>query len=28
MNNDIKDSCSHRGKALKKIVPNLIEIFS
>ena len=28
MNNDIKDSCSHRGKALKKIIPNLIEIFS
>ncbi len=28
MNNDIKDSCSHRGKALKKIIPNLIQIFS
>ncbi len=28
MSNDIKDSCSHRGKALKKIIPNLIEIFS
>ena len=28
MNNDIKDSCSHRGKALKKIIPNLLEIFS
>ena len=28
MNNDIKDSCSHRGKALKKIIPDLIEIFS
>ena len=28
MNDDIKDSCSHRGKALKKIIPNLIEIFS
>jgi len=27
MNNDIKDSCSHRGKALKKIIPDLIEIF-
>ncbi len=27
MSNDIKDSCSHRGKALKKIIPNLIEIF-
>jgi len=28
MNNDIKDSFSHRGKALKKIIPDLIEIFS
>ena len=28
MNNDIKDSCSHRGKALRKIIPNLLEIFS
>jgi len=28
MNNDIKDYCSHRGKALKKIIPDLIEIFS
>jgi len=28
MNNDIKDSLSHRGKALKKIIPELIEIFS
>ncbi len=28
MNNDIKDSCSHRGKALKKIIPDLIEILS
>ena len=28
MNNDIKDSCSHRGKALKKVIPDLIEIFS
>jgi len=28
MNNDNKDSCSHRGKALKKIIPDLIEIFS
>ena len=27
MNNDIKESCSHRGKALKKIIPDLIEIF-
>ena len=28
MNNDIKDSCSHRGKAIKKIIPDLIKIFS
>ena len=28
MNNNIKDSCSHRGKALNKIIPDLIEIFS
>ena len=28
MNNDIKDSLSHRGKALKKMIPDLIEIFS
>jgi len=28
MNNEIKDSFSHRGKALKKIIPDLIEIFS
>jgi XTP/dITP diphosphohydrolase len=28
MNDDIKESCSHRGKALKKIIPDLIEIFS
>jgi len=28
MDNDIKDYCSHRGKALKKIIPDLIEIFS
>ena len=27
MNNDVKDECSHRGKALKKIIPNLLEIF-
>ncbi len=27
MNNDIKDYCSHRGKALKKIIPDIIEIF-
>ena len=28
MNNDLKDSFSHRGKALKKIIPDLIKIFS
>ena len=28
MNNDIKDSFSHRGKALKQIIPDLIKIFS
>ena len=28
MNNDIKDSYSHRGKALKKIIPQLLKIFS
>ena len=28
MDNDIKDKCSHRAKALKKIIPNLLEIFS
>ena len=28
MNNDIKDACSHRGKALKKIIPDLQKIFS
>ena len=27
MNNDLKDSCSHRGKALKKSIPDLIENF-
>tara|TARA_Y100000589_G_C26925397_1_gene536147 strand:- start:21 stop:596 length:576 start_codon:yes stop_codon:yes gene_type:complete len=27
MNNDIKDACSHRGKAIKKIIPALREIF-
>ena len=27
MNNDLKDLCSHRGKALKKIIPNLVKIF-
>ena len=28
MNNVIKDSCSHRGKGLKKIIPDLLEVFS
>ena len=28
MDNDVKDACSHRGKALKNIIPNLLEIFS
>ena len=28
MNNFIKDSCSHRGLALKKIIPDLLKIFS
>ena len=28
MDNETKDSISHRGKALKKIIPNLLEIFS
>ena len=28
MNNLIKDSISHRGKAIKKIIPDLLEIFS
>jgi len=28
MNNDIKDSFSHRGKAFKKMIPDLIDIFS
>ena len=27
MNNDLKDLCSHRGKALKKIIPQLLKIF-
>ena len=27
MDNDIKDTLSHRGKALKNIIPNLLEIF-
>ena len=28
MNNDLKDLCSHRGKALKKIIPELLKIFA
>ncbi len=28
MNNKLKDSCSHRGKAIKKIIPQLLEMFS
>ena len=28
MNNDLKDLCSHRGQALKKITPQLLKIFS
>jgi len=28
MNNKLKDSCSHRGKAIKKIIPQLLEIFA
>ena len=28
MNNDLKDLCSHRGKVLKKIIPNLLKIFN
>jgi len=28
MNNFVKDSISHRGKAIKKIIPDLLEIFS
>ena len=27
MNNNLKDLCSHRGKALKKIIPQLLKIF-
>ena len=27
MNNDLKDKCSHRGKAVKKIIPQLLKIF-
>ena len=28
MNNKLKDSCSHRGKAIKKIIPQLLKMFS
>ena len=28
MNNDLKDLCSHRGKALKKVIPQLLKIFA
>ncbi len=28
MNNELKDLCSHRGKAVKKIIPQLLKIFS
>ena len=28
MDNDYKDLCSHRGKALKKIIPKLLKIFA
>ena len=28
MDNDIKDTLSHRGKALKAIIPNLFELLS
>ena len=28
MNNELKDECSHRGKALKKIIPQLLKIFA
>ena len=28
MNNELKDICSHRGKAVKKIIPQLLKIFS
>ena len=28
MNNTIKESCSHRGKALKKMIPDLLKIFA
>tara|TARA_B100000965_G_scaffold23218_1_gene17469 strand:+ start:4339 stop:4914 length:576 start_codon:yes stop_codon:yes gene_type:complete len=28
MNNKLKDSCSHRGKAIKKIIPQLLKMFA
>ena len=28
MDNELKDLCSHRGKALKKIIPQLLKIFA
>lgn len=28
MNNELKDTCSHRGKAVKKIIPQLLKIFA
>ena len=28
MNSELKDLCSHRGKALKKIIPQLLKIFA
>tara|TARA_B100000945_G_C20242632_1_gene530728 strand:- start:61 stop:636 length:576 start_codon:yes stop_codon:yes gene_type:complete len=27
MNSEIKDACSHRGRALKKIIPDLLDVF-
>ena len=28
MNNELKDICSHRGKAVRKIIPQLLKIFA
>ena len=28
MNNELKDRCSHRGKAVKKIIPQLLKLFA
>jgi XTP/dITP diphosphohydrolase len=28
MNNELKDLCSHRGKAVRKIIPQLLKIFA